>query len=426
MKKRYLLLILLSMFLIISTASADDIISDDSGPVVEDDSGVVIEDASDLVIDDNEGESVDNSDITDPNEGDSSDSSSGADNSGTNPVVSNSSNNGAAVQFNKTPYKFSSTKNIASTYGKKAKFSVKVLNKDGKAINHTLVTFKANGKTYKVYTNASGVSSIILNYNSGKYIISYSAGNISGKNTYTVKNYYKITLYKWKSGANVLKNKRIKANVPNSTVVKKIIKLAKSGTPVIKFKGGNGKIVFITAGCHGNEIPSQVAAMKLIKYLETHYIKGTVYVMPFMNPKGTAANVRDYKGVHLNKKANKKGTISYKTVQLIKKFKCNSYGDFHSTRPGGKPGKDIAMGSYKPTKKSATLAKYIAKHAKVKYKIYKKAGAEYPGALEDEVNLKGIPAVTCEVISPHGKIKKGSVSKSLLMMKTLLKYNKII
>ena len=145
MKKRYLLLILLSLFLIISTASADDIISDDSGVVIEDD--------SDLVIDDNEGESVDNSDITDPNEGDSSDSSSGADNSGTTPVVSNSSNNGAAVQFNKTPYKFSSTKNIASTYGKKVKFSVKVLNKDGKAINHTLVTFKANGKIFTVEKN---------------------------------------------------------------------------------------------------------------------------------------------------------------------------------------------------------------------------------------------------------------------------------
>ena len=166
--------------------------------------------------------------------------------------------------------------------------------------------------------------------------------------------------------------------------------------------------------------------MKLIKYLETHYIKGTVYVIPFMNPKGTAANVRDYKGIHLNKKANKKGTISYKTVKLIKKFKCDAYGDFHATRPGGKPGKNLVFGSYKPTKKSAIIAKYIAKNAKVKYKIYKRAGTEYPGALEDEVNLKGIPAVTCEVISPHGKIKKGSVSKSLLMMKTLLKYNKIL
>lgn len=415
MKKRYLLLILLSLFLIVSAASADDAVSDDSGPAI-DVNGDESLDTSDSLDDDGSSDTAidESDDATDANDSESS------------PIVSNSSNNGSAVQFNSTPYKFSSTKNIASTYGKKVKFSVKVLNKDGKAINHTLVTFKANGKTYKVYTNASGISSITLNYNSGKYTISYSAGGVSGKNTYTVKNYYKITLYKWKSGANVLKNKRIKKNVPNSTIVKKIIKLAKSGTPVIKFKGGNGKVVFITAGCHGNELPSQVAAMKLIKYLETHYIKGTVYVMPFMNPKGTAANMRNYKGVYLNKRANKKGTISYKTVQLIKKFKCNSYGDFHATRPGGKPGKDLVFGSYKPTKKSATLAKYIAKHAKVKIKIYKRAGTEYPGALEDEVNLKRIPAVTCEVLSPPGKIKKGSVSKSLLMMKTLLKYNKII
>ena len=249
------------------------------------------------------------------------------------------------LDSSETPFSFTSTKNISSTYGKNVKFSVKVLNNEGKAINHTLVTFKVSGKTYNRYTNSSGIAYIYLNLNAGKYTIYYSAQNISGKNTYTVKNYYKIVLYKWKSGANVLKNKRIKANVPNSAIVRKIIRLARYGTPVIKFKGGNGKSVFITAGCHGNEIPPQVAAMKLIQYLETHSIKGTVYVMPFMNPKGTAANVRDYKGIHLNKLAHKKGTISYKTVQLIKRFRCDAYGDFHSTRLGGKPGKNLVFGS---------------------------------------------------------------------------------
>ena len=48
----------------------------------------------------------------------------------------------------------------------------------------------------------------------------------------------------------------------------------------------------MTAGVHGNELSSQVAAMQMIQYLEKHPIKGTVYIMPFMNPKGTAANVR--------------------------------------------------------------------------------------------------------------------------------------
>ncbi len=190
------MLILLSLFLIVSAASADDTVSDDSGPAI-DVNGDESLDTSDSLDDDGSSDTAINEsdDATDTND------------SGSNPIVSNSSNNGSAVQFNSTPYKFSSTKNIASTYGKKVKFSVKVLNKDGKAITHTLVTFKANGKTYKVYTNASGISSITLNYNSGKYTISYSAGGVSGKNTYTVKNYYKITLYKWKSGAMCLKTK---------------------------------------------------------------------------------------------------------------------------------------------------------------------------------------------------------------------------
>ena len=441
MKRRFLVFAVLAMslFLLLSAVSAEDAISDDStnfgilgeGPVIDgsdsndDGQDDNQENDPDANLDnadtgsDNSNNNLDNDDTNSDNSDDSSENEPSSD-------AANSINNSTGNAIDKTPSKISSTKSIVSTYGKKVKLSIKVLNKEGKPINHTLVKFKILGKTYSRYTNSNGISVLYINRIAGKYTINYSAGSISGKTALIVKNYYKITNYKWNSGANVLKNKRIKANVPNSTLVKKIIKLAKSGTPVIMFKGGKGKVVFITAGCHGNEIPSQVAAMKLIKYMETHAIKGTVYVMPFMNPKGTAANVRDYKGVHLNKKANKKGTISYKTVQLIKKCKCNAYGDFHSTRPGGKPGKDLVFGTYKPTKKSAVIAKYISKKAKVKYKIYKKAGVEYPGALEDEVNLKGIPAVTCEVISPHGKIKKGSVSKSLLMMKTLLKYNKII
>lgn len=452
MKRRFLVLAFLAMglFLLLSAVSAEDIISDDSNNdlgIISEDQSVGDSDSNDVGPDDNQENCQDNNQENDPDDNqenaqdnnqenglddnlDNDDANSGnSDDSSENEPsydVASSINNSTSNTIDKTPSKISSTKTMTSTYGKKVKLSIKVLNKEGKPINHTLVKFKILGKTYSRYTNANGISVLYINKVAGKYTIKYSAGNITGKTALTVRNYYKITNYKWNSGADVLKNKKIKENVPNSALVKKIIKLAKSGTPVIMFKGGKGKVVFITAGCHGNEIPSQVAAMKLIKYLETHSIKGTVYVMPFMNPKGTAANVRDYKGVHLNKKANKKGTISYKTVQLIKKLKCNAYGDFHSTRPGGKPGKDLVFGTYKPTKKSAVIAKYISKNAKVKYKIYKKAGAEYPGALEDEVNLKGIPAVTCEVISPHGKIKKGSVNKSLLMMKTLLKYNKVI
>lgn len=317
-------------------------------------------------------------------------------------------------------------KDVTSKYGVKTAFSVKVLDNDGKILKNKSVTFKLNGKTYNTNSNSKGIASISFKLNAGKYTVKYSSDGLSGKNTIKINNAYSITIYKWKSGADVTKNKKIKKNIPNSKLVKQVVKSAKKGTPLIKFVGGNGKKVFITAGVHGNELSSQVAAMKLIQYLETHPIKGTVYIMPFINPKGTAANVRDYNGVHLNQKANTKGTISYKTVNLITKFKCSAYGDFHCTRPGGKPGKDVAMGTYKPTPQSAVMAKYIAKNCKVKYIIYKKAGTEYPGALEDVVSLKGIPAVTCEVITPHGTIAKGTPAKSLSMMKALLKFNSVL
>lgn len=335
------------------------------------------------------------------------------------------SDSNSTLAPSKETIKFSA-KNVVSTYGKKATFSVKVLDSKNNPLQNKLVTFKVNGKTYNIKSGFDGVASIKLKFNAGNYPIKYSCDDLTAENTITFKNYYKIYIYKWNSGANVKKNKKIKANIPNSKLVQKIVKAAKKGTPLIKFKGGSGKKVFITAGVHGNEISSQVAAMRLIQYLETHPIKGTVYIMPFINPKGTAKNVRDYNGVHLNQKADTKGTISYKTVRLIVKLKCNAYGDFHCTRPGGKPGKDVAMGTYKPTYKSSVMAKFIAKDSNVKFLIYSKAGKEYPGALEDVVNLKHIPAVTCEVITPHGKIAKGSVGKSLLMMQSLLKFNSLI
>ena len=319
-----------------------------------------------------------------------------------------------------------SAKDVTSKYGVNTKFSVKLLDSNGNALSNKPVTFKVAGKTCHANSSSSGVATISFKLDAGKYTITYSADGLTGKNTIKINNAYTIKIYKWKSGADVTKNKKIKKNIPNSKLVKKIVKAAKKGTPLVKFTGGKGKKVFITSGVHGNELSSKIAAMKLIKYLESHPIKGTVYIMPFINPKATSKNVRNFNGVNLNEKANVKGTISYKTVKIIKKFKCDAYGDFHCTRPGGKPGKDVAMGTYKPTSQSASMAKYIAKHAKVKHIIYKKAGSEYPGALEDVVSLNGIPAVTCEVITPHGKIAKGSVPKSLLMMKVLLKYNSLL
>ena len=50
------------------------------------------------------------------------------------------------------------------------------------------------------------------------------------------------------------------------------------------------------------------------------------------------------------------------------------------------------------------------------------AGSSYKGAIEDVCNLKGIPAVTCEVVCPFANVAAGSVEKSLSQMKSFLSY----
>jgi predicted deacylase len=50
----------------------------------------------------------------------------------------------------------------------------------------------------------------------------------------------------------------------------------------------------------------------------------------------------------------------------------------------------------------------------------------YKGALEDECNIMGIPAVTCEVVSENGQVTPGSVERSLMQMESYLEHFKII
>lgn len=317
------------------------------------------------------------------------------------------------------------TKNIKSTYGTKAKYTLKLVDKSGKGIADKLVTFKINKKVYKIKTDSEGTASLNLNYNAGKYTITYSVEDFSGKNTYTVNNKITMKILKWGNKGDVSKIKLIKKNMPNNEWVKKAVEATKKGNPLLKFQGGDGKIVFITAGVHGNELSSQVAVMKLIKQLTKTPIKGTVYIIPFVNIKAISNKVR-HTGVDYNRVAHKSGTISNKIVKLVVKYKCDSYGDFHTTQPGGIPGKNIVMGSKSPATKCASLTKYIAKYAKVNKKIYKYAGEQYPGALADNVNKKGIPAVICEVMLPHNTVTAKTVKTSYNMMNALLKFNSII
>lgn len=405
MKKIYVLsLLLLALLVSISFVSAQD--ANMSDITLEKDNAVyagLYGDDTGVNQDDNKLESANSSSI-------SSDS------------INSSINDSKPVK--QVPHKIK-TKNIKSTYGTPAKYKLKLLDKSGKIIAGKKVIFKVKNKYYKIKTDSDGVATLKLNFSAGKYVIKYSVGGLKGKNTYTVYNKVTFAILKWGNKGDVSKVKLLKKNMPNNKWVKKAVKATKKGNPILKFKGGKGKVVFITAGVHGNELSSQVAAMKLIKYLSKNPIKGTVYIMPFVNIKAISNKVR-HTGVDYNRVAHKSGTISNKIVKLIDKLDCDAYGDFHTTQPGGIPGKNIVMGSKTPAKKSEAMTKYIAKHAKVNKRIYNYAGEQYPGALGDNVNKKRIPAVICEVMLPHNTLTSKTVKTSFAMMEALLKYNSII
>lgn len=236
-----------------------------------------------------------------------------------------------------------------------------------------------------------------------------------------------ISTQKWGTGGDITKNKVLYNKLPKTALTKKVIKASKKGTPIVKFGDGKGPVTIIVAGVHGEELSSQVAAIKLINNLNKRKnIKGTIYVIPFVAPKMSASNSRYYKGESLNSLANTEGSLTYKIIQYAIAKNVSTGGDFHCTRPGGNPGKNIIMGNEIPDIRSANMAIAISKLVGHKYRNGKIAGTEYPGALEDTLTLKGIPSVTCEVKTPHGTIAKGTVTQSYRQMIFFLRYNRLI
>lgn len=428
MKKRYLVLALIVLMFCMSVVSASENVSLSKDCLGIDKCDSLSQDSDVNVL-------ANESDIPDAN--DSSNNSAEDESSDTAGTGNNSTEKGSNTTKNSTNSSTNSdtvvkpkpktvkTKNISTTYGTKVKYTVTVLDKDKKPIAGQKVTIKIGKQSASKNTSSKGIATFTLNFNAGNHIIYYYVGDLKGTNTFKVKNKVTFTILKWGLKGDVSKVKLIKKNMPNNAWVKKAVAATKKGLPLLKFEGGKGKIVFITAGVHGNELSSQVAAMKMIKHLTDTPIKGTVYIIPFVNVKAISKKVR-HTGKDFNRIASKSGTISNKIVKLVVKYKCDAYGDFHTTQPGGIPGKNIVMGSKGPATQSAALTKYIAKNCNVNKKIYKYAGQQYPGALADNVNKNGIPAVICEVMLPHNTLTTKTINTSFNMMKYLLKFNSVI
>ena len=422
MKKRYLVLALIILMFSLSVVSASENVSASSDALSIDNNDLsLIDESGDGIIKSN-----------DPNV-----ETIAAGNSEVNSTDSGNGTHGTSGDNNKTtddkpvskpkPAKVTNTEDITATYGTLVYYKVKVLDKDGNPIEGQKVTLTVVGRgSVTKYTDAKGMANVSCNCPAGSYKFKYTVGTLTGYNNYIVKNKISLTVLNWGLKGDVTKNALIKKNMPNNAWVKKVVDATKRGIPLLTIKGDkNGKVIFMTAGVHGNEISSQVAAMKMINYLTKTPVKGTVYFMPFVNVKAISKKVR-YTDKDFNRIAHKSGTIPNKIVKLVKRYKCDAYGDFHTTKPGGAPGKNIVMGSKTPAAGSAKLTKYIATKCKVNQRIYKYAGQQYPGAINDNVNKLGIPAVICEVMLPHNTVTAKTVKTSYNMMTYLLKYYSVI
>jgi len=234
-----------------------------------------------------------------------------------------------------------------------------------------------------------------------------------------------ITTISNETKGEIEKNIHLMKHVPESEIIEDLVYTAKSGTPLLKIGRGFPKVM-ITAGIHGNELPPQVAAVRLIDELSNQDLNGTVHIIPFAVPHATMENSRRFKGVDMNRAASKGGFISNNILNAIKDLKISAAGDFHSTKPGSNPGVESVFCSKSPCYKSYLIARYITKSTYSKIICHNEAGALYNGALEDECNLEGVPAVTCEVVSQNGLITNEGHERSYLQMISYLKYFDII
>ena len=338
----------------------------------------------------------------------------------TSPPVTKSTNPG------KNALNVPVNQHIKITYNEPVKFEsgwIELRNSQGQLIP---ISKSISGNTLtltpKALLNMSTSYTVSVHTNS----ISDLNGNGIAVNSFKFTTAIRIDIINTKTGGDITQNHVLYSYIPKTVLSSQIISKAKTGTPMAIFGDGNGPKILIVAGVHGNELPAPAAAMKLINYLNGKTIHGTIYIIPFAIPYNSAHTLRYWNGQNPNGVANVYGTPTNIIVNLAIKLHVNALGDFHSSQPGGVPGEDAVFCTKTPTYKSYEIASYISKKTGTSLITYIKAGVEYPGALEDECNLHGIPAVTCEVLQTHGKLTSAKLNKSYSEMIALLTYYHLV
>jgi uncharacterized protein len=230
-----------------------------------------------------------------------------------------------------------------------------------------------------------------------------------------------IKIISKKTGGRIRENENLMEYIPNGAITNRLIKAARYGTPIIRIGEGLPKIMII-AGAHGNELPPQIASLWLAEEFWGDHINGTIYIIPFAIPEATMKNSRRFRGFDMNRSAGEAGSASNKIIKTADNLRVVSLADFHSTKPRSNPGIESVFCSKNPCPESFIIAKHITKVTSSKVICHNNAGSLYGGAIEDESNLKGTAAVTCEVVSENCEVRPGSPERSYNQMISYLKY----
>ena len=221
------------------------------------------------------------------------------------------------------------------------------------------------------------------------------------------------------SGGYISRNKHGRRNLELSKLTQFILEKCVYGTPIFKLPGGDNQIL-ILSGIHGNELPPQVANVKLINKLLDRDLNNTIYFIPFAAPKATMENERTFNAMDLNRSAHIKNSISNLILDAVQKLQINLVGDFHSTAYNSNPGFEAVFSSKSPCPESFFIANFISQDVGSEVISFDFAGSSYKGAVEDVCNLKRVPAVTCEVLCPFASIEQGTVDRSFAQMESFL------
>ncbi|MBQ2830945.1 succinylglutamate desuccinylase/aspartoacylase family protein [Methanobrevibacter sp.] len=223
------------------------------------------------------------------------------------------------------------------------------------------------------------------------------------------------------SGGYISRNKNLFSQIELTDLSKLILEKSVFGTPIFKMGDGGNKLLMIS-GIHGNELPPQIASVKLFNELIGRDLSHTIYFIPFAAPKSSMNSERTFNSLDLNRSAHVNNSLSNLILQTALKLGVNFVGDFHSTAYNSNPGFESVFSSKAPSPESYLIANYISKDVGSEMIAFDFAGTSYKGAVEDVCNLKGIPAVTCEVLCPFSSVSEGSVKTSIGQMKSFLDY----